>query len=50
MAGGVEVVQGAGAVRVAARPRASRMLAFAVIVWGCVGPGHRRGDAATPIR
>ena len=37
MAGGVEVVQGAGAVRRRAEATGIGMVAFAVIVWGCVG-------------
>lgn len=37
MAGEAEVVQGAGAVRRRAEAAGIGMLAFAVIVWGCVG-------------
>ena len=37
MAGGVEVVQGGSGVRRSAEAAGIGMLAFAVIVWGCVG-------------
>jgi probable blue pigment (indigoidine) exporter len=50
MTGGVEVVHGAGAVRRRAEATGIGMLAFAVIVWGCVGRVIAEGSShADPL-